>query len=230
MTDLPPPPGGFPPPPPPSTPPGWGQPAPVAPPPPGAPGWGQAPPPPFGGPQGYQPQPAYGPPLANFGERLLAKLLDGLILSIAPFLISMVGVFILVTGPDHLSTCTVTDYSESTYYERTHTEPCSVPDDSTIAAAVLVFLVAGAVLVGEYIYYYRREGRTGLTWGRKAMGIRLVGLHTGQPIGSWQAFGRGMFANYISASVCWLGYLWMLWDPRRQCWHDKVVDSLVIKG
>jgi uncharacterized RDD family membrane protein YckC len=175
---------------------------------------------------GYAPPPGYRPALANFGDRLLAKLVDGLILMIAPTLITILGVVILATGPNHLSTCTYTDYETS----RTYRQACTVPDGNTIAAAVLVFLLAAAVLVVEYVYYYRREGRTGLTWGRKAMGIRLVGLHTGQPIGSWQAFGRGLFANAISGSICYLGYLWMLWDPQRQCWHDKVVDSLVVMG
>jgi uncharacterized RDD family membrane protein YckC len=176
---------------------------------------------------GYPPPPGYGPPLANFGERLLAKLLDGLILSAVPFIISILGIVAIATGPSHSSTCTRSHYYGDRYYEYQTT--CRVPDGGTIAIGVALFLVAGAVYVGVSIYYYRREGRTGLTWGRKAMGIRLLKADTMQPIGSWQSFGRGLFAAYISSSVCYLGYLWMLWDPRRQCWHDKVAESLVVK-
>jgi hypothetical protein len=29
--------------------------------------------------------------------------------------------------------------------------------------------------------------------------------------------------------VCYLGYLWMLWDDQKQTWHDKIVDSAVIR-
>ena len=28
--------------------------------------------------------------------------------------------------------------------------------------------------------------------------------------------------SIVSAVVLLLGYLWMLWDPEKQTWHDKV--------
>jgi hypothetical protein len=30
--------------------------------------------------------------------------------------------------------------------------------------------------------------------------------------------------------VCLLGYLWALWDERKQTWHDKVVNSIVVRA
>ena len=38
-----------------------------------------------------------------------------------------------------------------------------------------------------------------------------------------------LFASFISGFL-YLGYLWMLWDGRKQTWQDKVVSSIVIKA
>ena len=35
--------------------------------------------------------------------------------------------------------------------------------------------------------------------------------------------------SIISAWPCYLGYLWMLWDDRRQTWQDKVANSIVVR-
>ena len=91
-------------------------------------------------------------------------------------------------------------------------------------ASNLVNLVLGlayfAVLEG---------GPTGQTLGKKACNIRVVDADTGQPgIGPGRAIGR-YFARWLSAIVLLLGYLWMLWDDRKQTWHDKLVSTVVVK-
>jgi uncharacterized RDD family membrane protein YckC len=35
--------------------------------------------------------------------------------------------------------------------------------------------------------------------------------------------------SYVSQLALLLGYLWMLWDPNKQTWHDKVAQSVVVK-
>ncbi len=32
------------------------------------------------------------------------------------------------------------------------------------------------------------------------------------------------------ALALFLGYLWMLWEPRKRTWHDIVADSLVVSA
>ena len=61
----------------------------------------------------------------------------------------------------------------------------------------------------------------------KAMGIRVIDANDGGPIG----FGRGViryFGRIISAIPLGLGYWWMLWDPEKQCWHDKFASDYVV--
>jgi RDD family len=44
-----------------------------------------------------------------------------------------------------------------------------------------------------------------------------------------RAFVRALVSS-LSALALFLGYLWMLWEPRRRTWHDIVADSLVVRA
>ncbi len=96
-----------------------------------------------------------------------------------------------------------------------------------LLAAGIVLLVIGLVLA---IYLYLRHlATTGQTWGRRIAGIKVVDATTGGPPGWGKAIGRSLFEGTISGWVCYLGFLWMLWDSKRQTWHDKVANTLVIR-
>ena len=45
--------------------------------------------------------------------------------------------------------------------------------------------------------------------------------------------GTGRFPQLeptqLALLVILLGFLWMLWDPRKQTWHDKAARSLPVK-
>jgi uncharacterized RDD family membrane protein YckC len=42
--------------------------------------------------------------------------------------------------------------------------------------------------------------------------------------------GREWIGKWISAVVFFLGYLWILFDPERQGWHDKLMSTWVVEG
>ncbi|MHB8648154.1 MAG: RDD family protein [Thermomicrobiales bacterium] len=63
--------------------------------------------------------------------------------------------------------------------------------------------------------------------GKEAMGIR-VDARGGQPVSVGMAFARSAM-KLVSGAVLLLGYLWMLWDPKKQTWHDKVADTYVVQ-
>jgi uncharacterized RDD family membrane protein YckC len=90
----------------------------------------------------------------------------------------------------------------------------------TGAGTLLGFLLSLA-----YFTYF--HGRTGQTPGDAALGIRVVDIDTGEVIGYQRAFVRWL-VSLVSGIVIALGYLWMLWDGRRQTWHDKAARSLPI--
>jgi len=53
-------------------------------------------------------------------------------------------------------------------------------------------------------------------------------LHgTGGSIGYSRALARWL-VRIVSFCALFIGYLWMLWDPERQCWHDKAARDVVV--
>jgi uncharacterized RDD family membrane protein YckC len=100
---------------------------------------------------------------------------------------------------------------------------------SGILRAVLGLTGSGIGVVIDAAYFTYFHGTTGQTPGNAALGIRVVDLRdgTGAPIGYVRAFVRWV-VSIVSFVVILLGYLWMLWDPEKQTWHDKAVGSVVI--
>ena len=83
-------------------------------------------------------------------------------------------------------------------------------------------------LIIDIAYFaYLEGGATGQTLGKRALGIRVIDLRAGGPIG----YGRGVIrylGRIISTIPIFLGYFWMLWDRESQCWHDKMATSVVV--
>jgi uncharacterized RDD family membrane protein YckC len=107
--------------------------------------------------------------------------------------------------------------------------------DGIIILVVELILIAALKNVGRllafifsiaYIVYFE-GGPTGQTIGKRALGIRVVSFDTGGPIGYGRAAIRYV-GKIISGIFIFLGYLWMLWDPEKQCWHDKMASDVVV--
>ncbi|WP_431034124.1 RDD family protein [Streptomyces sp. P6-2-1] len=91
--------------------------------------------------------------------------------------------------------------------------------------AIIGFLVFAGIGIWQLI----REGRTGQTVGKSAVGIRLVSETTGQPLGVGMAFVRRI-AHFIDGVACYIGWLWPLWDAKKQTFADKICSTLVIRS
>jgi uncharacterized RDD family membrane protein YckC len=85
----------------------------------------------------------------------------------------------------------------------------------------LIWIVGG---IAYYIYF--EGGETGATLGKKAVNIRVIDAQTGGQVGYGKAFLR--YIGRIPSSFLLLGYLWMLWDAEKQCWHDKIAGTYVV--
>ena len=93
-------------------------------------------------------------------------------------------------------------------------------------AAIVGYVIAIIIVVAYFTYF--EGGAAGQTLGKKVSNIRVIDARTGGPIGYPRAFGRYLVESIVSGSICFLGYLWMLWDGEKQTWHDKIVGSLVV--
>jgi uncharacterized RDD family membrane protein YckC len=84
------------------------------------------------------------------------------------------------------------------------------------------------ILVGLVYFTYFHATIAGQSIGNKIMGIRVLDADTGRPLPYVRAFTRALMSS-LSAIPLFLGYFWMLWDPRRRTWHDIVADSVVVR-
>jgi uncharacterized RDD family membrane protein YckC len=108
-----------------------------------------------------------------------------------------------------------------------------------VAPIIVLDLVLGriSVLLGLLVWLagiawtaYNRwyqAGTTGQSLGKKVLNLRLVSEETGQPIGTLMAFVRDI-CHIIDSAICLVGYLFPLWDSKRQTIADKIVKTVVI--
>ena len=97
-------------------------------------------------------------------------------------------------------------------------------------------LRSGIFLVLGYLAYFGfwiwnsclRQGRTGRSVGKSAVGTALVRASDGSYVGGGTAFVREL-AHVIDGLPCYLGYLWPLWDDKRQTFSDKICGTVVVR-
>jgi uncharacterized RDD family membrane protein YckC len=80
------------------------------------------------------------------------------------------------------------------------------------------------VTIGYFVYC--EGGERGQTIGKAALAIQVRSAGGG-PLGYWRAFLRRA-AHILSTIPLLLGYFWMLWNPKKQTWHDKIAGSAVV--
>jgi uncharacterized RDD family membrane protein YckC len=84
--------------------------------------------------------------------------------------------------------------------------------------------LAGILFVVVYgVLFWSLSGQT--------LGDLLVGVRVIRSNGSRVSLGRAILriiGAYISGIVVFLGFLWALWDPRHQGWHDKLAGTVVV--
>jgi uncharacterized RDD family membrane protein YckC len=94
------------------------------------------------------------------------------------------------------------------------------------ALGLSVFFYSAGMVTGFYNKCIRM-GKTGQSWGKKALGIRLVFERSHEPIGVGMAVVRECchVADMLTLGV---GYLLPLWDAKRQTLGDKIVKTIVV--
>ena len=64
--------------------------------------------------------------------------------------------------------------------------------------------------------------------GKIVVGIKIV-RRDGRTIGFGLAILREWIGKFISGVILYLGFIWILFDAKRQGWHDKLADTVVVK-
>jgi uncharacterized RDD family membrane protein YckC len=163
-------------------------------------------------------QPAYqvavapdGRPLAGAGQRLGARILDALIVTVAMLVVAGVivggGVALIIA---------------------------IAGDDSPILPILIVTGIIVIVVGLQYVYEVEIPLRwNGQTPGKRVLKIAIAPLEPNTPLGRGQlAYRFVILLVFNLLANCYIGLLdplWCLWDkPYRQCLHDKPAKTLVV--
>lgn len=164
---------------------------------------------PYGQPAGYATAPTY----AHWGKRVGATLIDSLVMVLAmiPYYIGL--------GMNAAAMETTND----------PTTGVTTATGGGSGLGVALMVIGGILGLAIFIWNICiKGGRTGWTIGKGVMGIRLLKESTGQPIGAGMAFLRQVL-HIVDQLPCYIGYLWPLWDSKRQTFADKILSTVVIE-
>src|SRR5215510_4958474 len=99
------------------------------------------------------------------------------------------------------------------------------PTTAATSAMVIGYLVTAVVIFFNYVYFYMRRGQS---FGKRFIGVRVVRID-GRPLDYQTAVLRNIVGYMLSFLFFGLGIVWVLWDRRRQGWHDKLAKTVVVK-
>jgi uncharacterized RDD family membrane protein YckC len=165
-----------------------------------------------------QPQPWVGAPLASWGTRLGAYLIDWLVLAVP----GLILFFVLVASAVGIS-----------------------GDDEDVAiGAVILALLLWTVLMTAVVALYgpllmMRDGpRNGQTWGKQLTSIRVV-RDSGEPFGFGSAALREVVLKFLAVNIAssivpfipwFLNFFWPLWDDQNRALHDMAASTHVLRA
>ncbi|HZE34243.1 MAG TPA: RDD family protein [Actinoallomurus sp.] len=165
------------------------------------------------------------PSLAEAWQRLVARLIDGLILAVimSPLWIWFFGWYL-----HKLTNILPDDPNDPVAMDHLMNAELNL-----MGISLLVGLVGGTI---AFVYDGFQHAKWGQTLGKRAMKIKVVTLSGRAPLSTFAAVKRAALYAYapqvpgIGGIFSLLDSLWLLWDkPHRQCLHDKVADTVVIK-
>jgi uncharacterized RDD family membrane protein YckC len=224
MTDQPPPPpGNYPPPP------QGGYPPPPHqggyPPPPHQGGY----PPPSPGPPGYPPPslaaPGYPPPSPSPGGALPKEAYTSWFTRVLGYVVDIVPAAVVIGIGAGIAFGTADNQCTSNGGESDYGVYCT----STMTAfGMIVYILAYVLVFAYWIWNWGyRQGTTGQSIGKSVMKFKVISEKTGQPIGFGLSIVR-QIAHVVDSLVCYIGWLFPLWDAKRQTLADKIMSTICL--
>jgi uncharacterized RDD family membrane protein YckC len=190
-------------------------------------GPGRPPGTPYGGYAGG-PVTADGAPLASQWARLGAAIIDSLIVGAVGLVLSLPQLRVVWDAYRKLI-----DEAVSAGSSGPPPDTQAFLNDPELVRALLVASVIGVVV--RVIYATVMVALKGATLGKMAVGVRVRSVAADGPVGWGTALLRGA-AAHVPNLIPILSYIyplldpaWCLWDPQRQCLHDKIARTVVVK-
>jgi uncharacterized RDD family membrane protein YckC len=146
---------------------------------------------------------------AGFISRFIAFVLDLIIISLLSFLVTaFLGLIINFFGLNSVMS--------------------NLPGGRLWATLQQLILLAGMLFTSCFglIYFLFFWVVAGFTPGKGLLGLRVMRLD-GQPLTFWPALLR-FIGYWVSALCLFRGFFWIIFDRRRQGWHDKFARTVVV--
>jgi uncharacterized RDD family membrane protein YckC len=94
----------------------------------------------------------------------------------------------------------------------------------------LISSTLGSIVnIGLLLYFLYMQGTTGATVGKGVMKIKVLREADGQVIGFGMSVVR-YIVHIVDFLPCLLGYLWPLWDKKKQTFADKIISTVVVQS
>lgn len=149
--------------------------------------------------------PAPGVKFASHGTRLVAYIIDSLIVALAYIVIFVVATFFAVAA--------------------SRAADVSRPSPAVAALFGVLVLVTIVVALAYFPFFWARSGQTP---GMRPFGLYVVRDSDGGRISAGQAVLR-LIGLMIGAIPIYLGYIWIFIDSRRRGWHDLIAGTVMIE-
>lgn len=135
---------------------------------------------------------------AGFWIRVVANIVDNLLIFIVVFLVGMILGVLGIFNPQNFNSS-----ANFTLWEL------------LINLSIAVFVI---------VCWIKYAG----TPAKRLFGLKVLNATTGERLSVGQAIIR--YLGYILAAVfLLLGFIWVAFDKRKQGWHDKLANSVVVK-
>ncbi len=95
------------------------------------------------------------------------------------------------------------------------------------ALGALFFLVLWLFELVSWLYMGYLVGTNGRSPGMAIMGLKCIGDESGQIIGGGTGVIRSI-AHIVDSIICYIGWLFPLWDVKRQTIADKIMKTVVL--
>lgn len=161
--------------------------------------------------QQYQAPPTPQTSYAGFWIRLISRLVDGVIVGIP---LSIILVVLLAIGGGAVNATSNSD-------QNTQNAAAGLAG----GALLLFYLIAIVATVAYQVYFW---GTSGQTIAMRLFHLKVVDATTGAPIGIGRAVVRWLM-TIVNSWACYVGWIWVAFDARKQGWHDKVASSVVLQ-
>lgn len=99
---------------------------------------------------------------------------------------------------------------------------------SMTAFGMIVYILAYLAVLAYWIWNWGyRQGTTGQSIGKSVMKFKVISEKTGQPIGFGLSIVR-QIAHVVDAIIFYVGFLFPLWDAKRQTIADKIMSTVCV--